>query len=479
MRFVRPVVALAREHWLLSVLLAIGLLLRVAMMVALPLPLMNFTDANVYVDAAREFLFRPQMGRTAGYPLMLRVMHVVWESPTLPVIVQHASALAAAVGLYAIGRVADVPRALAAVAAGVWFVSIDWIWLEHQLMTETMGTVLAVAALAVFALAPARTEGGMRLAVAAGVLAGGLAIAAAITRPGLFPAFPGIGLAALLLLRVPWRARAVSAAVLVATCGALLWGYLQVQDAKTGFGNRIVGAELDLGRYPTVGPIADCDEFEPPPETESLCEDVPVEQRPTSDNYYWDPNTPGRALLAARPDLNDEIKEWAERSYRAQKDDVREERLMAFERLFGTGGFIRPAGDQGPQIFELEGADAGAAGVVVTAIQAYYGTEDAPNAPADAPYGLLEDLQEPTRPPGILFLAALVLTAVGVLLGRGRARALALTMAVAGWLPILYSLWAAGFFNWRYVLPGIPFVTLAAMAAVAALLARRRAPGEA
>jgi hypothetical protein len=148
---------------------------------------------------------------------------------------------------------------------------------------------------------------------------------------------------------------------------------------------------------------------------------------------------------------------------------------MALQRLFGLGGVRRPLGEQDTAQVSLRGADARPAPVVVTAVQAYYGATDAPNAPAGFPYGVLEDLQAATRPPGIVLLFALLLTLAGAALGLGPPRRFAIVLATTGWLPVLYGTWAGALFNWRYVLLGIPFIAVAAFGAVSALLARRAA----
>jgi hypothetical protein len=466
---------LLRTHWLLVSFLAFGALLRLGMLIALPLPLMTFTDANVYVAAAQQFLFRPVEGRTAGYPLVLRILHDVWATPTLPVVLQHVLVLAASVALYAAARVAGVSRTLAALGVGIWLVSIDWIWLEHQLLTETIGVVLVVAAVALLVLVPVRGRSAWPVAIGAGVAAGVMALGAGIVRPAVFPALPGIVLAALLLLRAPVRMRLASAAALALTFGALFVGYLYVQDDHTGFGMRLVGSELDMGAYPAVAPVAQCDRFTPPPGTRSLCEGTPPDDRPTKDWYYWDPTSPGRALLAARPDLADEIKLWASRAYEVHTGDLRRDQLEALQRLFGLGGDRRPLGEQDADQVSLEIADIQPAPVVVGAIQAYYGQGDAPNRPAGTPYGVLEDLQGPTRPPGLLLLLALLLACAGAVLGLGRARRFVLVVAATGWLPVLFGTWSGGQFNWRYVLLGIPFIATAAFGALSALAARHAA----
>lgn len=442
------------------------------MVIALPLPLMNFTDANVYVDAAREYLFRPVMGRTAGYPLFLRLGHDVSGSPIFPVILQHMAALLVVFAVYVIALAVRVPRTLAALAAAVLALSVDWIWLEHQLLTEVVGTTLAVLAVAVIAI-PSRLSRSAVGIILLAVVAAVLAMAGAIVRPALLAALPGIGLAMLLLPRTRFRSRIVGTLVLVVVCIGLLEGYIKVQQDHTGF-HGIVGSELDLGQYPGVAPFANCKDFVVPRGARALCETTPPASRPTSDSYYWDSNTAGRRFLAAHPGSEPLIRLWASRAAHAQSGELLKIRLTAFQRLFGLGGRVQPVGDQGPALVSLRNADAGAAAVTVAAIKAYYGSKDAPNHPARSPYGVLIDIQPWTRPPGLLLLAALVVGIVGAALGRGIARRATITIGVTGWVPLLYATWAGGLYNWRYVLPGIPLIALATVAALAAILARRR-----
>ncbi|MEV4420868.1 hypothetical protein AB0L40_12945 [Patulibacter sp. NPDC049589] len=458
------------------------MLLRLAIMVALPQPLMSYTDANVYVRAAQEYLFRPLEGRTAGYPLFLRLSHDVSGSPTFPVVLQHLLSLVGGLLLYATALAVRVPRAVAAVAAAVWLLSIDWLWLEHQLLTETLASALAMAALAALVLVPIRQRENQwvtaALVVLLGVGVGILAMSAGFVRPALFPVLPGVGLAALLLMRVSLKMRVLTSTALVLTCLVMLLGYLHEQEKKTGFYG-LVGSPpaQDLGGYPGVAPFAQCSKFKVPRGTRSLCENTPADSRPGSDYYYWDGSSPGRKLLAAHPNLNASIKLWATRAAAAQSGDVWGTQVTAFQRLFGFGGLVRPVTDQGTQILNLKGADAGPAAVAVDAINAYYGPGSAPNKPARAPWGALTALQPITRPSGlVLVLFGLVLLA-GVAFGRGIGRRAAIAFGAAGWVPALYATYAGGLFNWRYVVPSVPVIALAAAAAVAALLARRGTAG--
>lgn len=468
---------LARTHWIFVLVLLGGVLMRVAMMIALPQPMMPFTDANVYVRAAQEYLFRPLEGRTAGYPLFLRIAHGISDGPLLPVVLQHLMSLVGGILLYATARRVRVPRGLAALAAATWLLSIDWLWLEHQLLTETLASLLTMCAIAAIVLVPLdRWRRGWRPVAAVAVvivLAGALAMGSGIVRPALFPALPGVGLCTLLLMRARPVARVAASGLLVLVCLVVLLGYLHEQEEKTGFYG-IVGSPpaQDLGGYPAIAPLADCSRFRVPPGTRALCETTPSDDRRGPDYYYWDGSSPGRKLLAARPELNAAIKLWAGRATEAQADDLQQAKFVAFQRLFGFGGLVREGTDQGTQILNLEGADVNAAGVAVDAINAYYGPGSAPNPPAGTPWGVLTTLQPFTRPSGLVMLLCAVLLLAGVLLGHGIARRAALAFGVGGWLPVVFATYTGSQFNWRYVVPSVPFIALAAVTAGAALMAR-------
>ena len=261
--------------------------------------------------------------------------------------------------------------------------------------------------------------------------------------------------------------------MLLVTSGALFF-LLKVQGDHTGFGMRLVGSELDMGVYPAVGPVAQCDRFTPPPGTRSLCERTPPDERPTRDWYYWDPNSPGRKLLAARPDLHEAIKLWASRALEAQAGDVRHDQLVAFQRLFGLGGDRRPLGESDTEQVSLRSADTGSAQVVVTAIQAYYGPSDAPTRPAGFPYGVLEDLRFRQGHRASSCYSPSCSPAQGPC--GTRSRPPLRDSRCRNWLVarVVRNVDRRSF-NWRYVLLGVPFIAIAAFGAVSALLARRTA----
>ncbi len=473
------------RHRLLVAVVGVGLLLRAAMVVALPHPLLTFIDANVYVRAAQDGLFLPLEGRTAGYPLFLRALHGVSASVDLPILAQHGVALVACGGLYAVARRLGLGAALAVIPAALWALPVDWLWLEHQLLTETVAMALAVAAVAAATVVPVAS---VRAATAIGIACALLTVAAGAARPALLVIAPGMALTLALVAPRPvwrWRAAAAGVAAYAVAATVLAVTYVAVQERQTGF-RGLIAPSLKMGAYVGMAPIADCARFDVPAGTQSLCEDVPPEQRMGTDYYYFDPASPGRRLLRKSPALQPAIDEWGRRSAEAQAGDLRREHISAFGRLFGLGGRVRPGYDYGPREMRLDGADRRSAPVTVDAVGAYYGAAAARVPEPRWPYEALQVLQPWTRPPRVLLLAALLITLAGAVLGRGLTRRAALALGTVAWLPLLYATYTggqfytsipSGAFLWRYTLPSMPFVGLAAATAAQSLAHRRRPPG--
>lgn len=456
----------------LVVVLTIGLVLRIAMWIAMPAPLFAFPDANVYVAAAQEYLFRGAEGRTAGYPLFLRTLHGIWASPILPVVVQQLCSLLGTAVLYLLALRVGVQRWWAAAAVATWAISIDWLWLEHQLLTETVASLLVVLALAVPVLWPAAKARGWAMVVAAGVVTAALGMAGGLTRPAYLLAMPGIGLALVLLLPTTWPRRLVAGVACVLASVALLGGYLKVQEIKTGYDGPVNGVGHDFGEYPFAAMIADCTRFVVPKGTETLCERLAPRKRASREYYYWAPNSPGRRLLRRHPERTAAIKLWVHRVYDTHRGEVRREMTNAFQRTFGLGGYERPNGDQGTAVVGMRAAADQPIDVVLEAVERYYGPGAAPTPEPRFPYGVLAAVQPWIRPHGILLLLALMASIAGAALGRGRGRAAALAFAVTGWLPIFFATYTASQYNFRYLLPAMPLILVAGMAGFWALRAR-------
>ena len=157
------------RHGALLAVLAVGVAIRVVLMVSYTPAYLSYPDTWGYVVAAKGPLFLHDWIRPAGYPAMLAALHAVWNSLTFVVVVQHLLGLATAVVIYATLLRAGASRWVAVVPAAVVALTVDGILYEHAILSETpFGLLIALALYAgVRALEPGAPR---RWAVAAGAL---------------------------------------------------------------------------------------------------------------------------------------------------------------------------------------------------------------------------------------------------------------------------------------------------------------------
>src|SRR3954453_21570546 len=83
----------------LVTVLALGALLRLALVLGWQPALMGWPDAASYIDVSHGELFGNEL-RPAGYPLFLHALHGLAPSLLLVVLIQHLLGLASALLLY-------------------------------------------------------------------------------------------------------------------------------------------------------------------------------------------------------------------------------------------------------------------------------------------------------------------------------------------------------------------------------------------
>src|SRR3954447_13021071 len=158
----------------LGTILALGALLRLALIFGSQPALFGWPDAASYIDVARGQLFGNEL-RPAGYPLFLRGLHVLAPSLTLVVVAQHLLGLASALVLYLAVVRAGAPRVFGLIPAAVLALGGDGIFLEHAPISEPLFIFLVAVALYAGVRALEGTELrwplmlGATLALAAGV----------------------------------------------------------------------------------------------------------------------------------------------------------------------------------------------------------------------------------------------------------------------------------------------------------------------
>ncbi|MFC4058011.1 hypothetical protein ACFOWE_06875 [Planomonospora corallina] len=265
---------LLREHRWFAALLGVGAVLRAVTMLGYR-PAIWFPDSYTYVVTALKP--RPDLVRPAGYPMFLRLLEPLHSFGAVA-LAQHLLGLAAGALVYLTARRLRVPAPAAALASAPVLLDAYQIELEHLLVSDTLFTLLVVAAvcLALAERVTRRTACGIGLLIAA----------ATLTRT------VGLPLVALFAGWLLYRARGRTAAAGVMLAAAVLpilaygaWFHATYQ--RVG----IVGAN-GVFLYSRTMAFADCAKMDPPADLAVLCDPRPPARRPPSQEYIWSPDAP-------------------------------------------------------------------------------------------------------------------------------------------------------------------------------------------
>jgi hypothetical protein len=131
--------ARARQHWLMALLLAAGLVLRVLVQVA-------YRPALFYIDSIKYLLGAYPGNDPPGYQLLIQpLMHIV--NPAVAAAIQHLLGLAMAVALYLVLRRRGAPGWLSALAVAPVLLDGYQLQMEQLIMPDTGFEALVVAGL--------------------------------------------------------------------------------------------------------------------------------------------------------------------------------------------------------------------------------------------------------------------------------------------------------------------------------------------
>jgi hypothetical protein len=258
LRRVRPGLLL-RRHWLVSILLAAGLGLRV-------LSVLAYHPALLYIDTVK-YLYGVYPGADPlGYRLALRAILLVGDLGTVAV-VQHLLGLAIAVALYAVLLRRGCARWLAALAVAPVLLDAYQLQMEQTIMPDVWFEALIAAGLTVLLWRPRVT---LPLAVVGGVILGASATMRQVGEILIVPAV------AYLLFASGWRkarggggwrrALGVPAALTAAFALPILL-YCGVSYARNGHFYLAAG-QPSTGR---MAAAADCATLNVPAEVRALC----------------------------------------------------------------------------------------------------------------------------------------------------------------------------------------------------------------
>ena len=251
-------VALVRSHWLLSALVAIGLMLRILAVVA-------YHPALIYVDSLK-YLYNAAPGSDPlGYKIILKIVLVFGDVGTVAVL-QHLVGLAMGILLYAVLRRRGVTWWLAAIAAAPVLLDAYQIQMETMIMPDIWFEAAIVAGLAVLLWRPELTT---RAAVAAGLILGASATIRQVGEVLILPALVFLVLA----VGGGWRQIARKSVALIIAFAIPILAYSA--GAYEKFGHfRLGRGQATIGR--TTG-AADCATLRVSAEARLICP-TPAEQ---------------------------------------------------------------------------------------------------------------------------------------------------------------------------------------------------------
>jgi hypothetical protein len=194
----RRLPALARQHWLFTVLLTAGLVLRVLTQIA-------YRPALLYIDSTKYLLNAYPGDDPPGYQLALKPV-LALGSLDLVAVIQHLLGLGMAVAIYLLLLRRGVPRWLAALATAPVLLDAYQLQIEQNVMPDVMFEALIVTGVVALLW---RATPSPWLVVVAGLALGTSATARQIGEIFILPA-----LGYLLIVTRGWRLRLKRAGVL-------------------------------------------------------------------------------------------------------------------------------------------------------------------------------------------------------------------------------------------------------------------------
>ena len=450
------------RHWPMTVLTAVGLVLRVLTWLAYQ-PALLYIDSFRYLD---NLSLRPDQLAPIGYDLVL-VPLLRLGGLHLVTAVQHVVGLSLGVALYALALRLGVGRWAAAVAAAPVLLDGYQLQIEQTVMAEVWFQALLVG---MVWLLLGRERVGWAQAGAAGLVVGATVLVRVI---GITLALPLAWY--LLTAGGTWRGpsgwRRVLSRTAAGGLGLLLvvGGYAAYFTAVTGqVGLTIASGNVLYGRAATV---ADCSRLALTPTLRQLCPTEPLGQRLGVDAYAHLQGVPGR-FPALPPGLTAQqaMQQFGVAVLRAQPWDVARGVLKDFAKGFawskttskGDVPVDRWQFQESYPVFESTDP--------VALTRKYDGM--APTVQPGLAHFLRRYQLGVGYTPGTLLALAGLLALIGSARSQARQRVAALFVVASATTLLLGA--AAFEFSWRYQLPGLVLLPLAGAVGWSALTSPAR-----
>jgi hypothetical protein len=432
-----------------------GAAIRLATMLGYPGVLWFTGDSYFYLGRAMRA--QPSPSKTLGYPFALRLLEP-FHSLTLVAAIQHLMGLATAVMIYVLLRRVGLAGWVATLVTVPVLYDAYQVQLEHLLMAESVFTFLIAAAVALILWRPRPV---WWVALGAGLLLG-YAVLVRTAGAAMIP----LALGCLVVRRAGWRA-----CVAAAVGGALpLAAYaMWFHSYRGSYGLTTSDGVYLWGRTAT---FADCSRIRPPAEERGLCLSTPPRDRLAPGTLIWRSEAPPRNMPggAVSPDSNRILRDFALRAILTQPGDYLHTIAAGVHMAVGEHRFPHPNGTtehlyhfpDRPQLFPA-GREWAPGGTALGDAWSY--GREVPSRVVDPYASRMRSYQERVFLPGPALGALFVLGAGGIVLARGL-RTAALTAWSAAVILLVFPI-ATADFDYRYVLPAMPFACLAAGLALA------------
>ncbi|WP_131738549.1 hypothetical protein [Actinomadura roseirufa] len=430
-----------------------GVLLRVVAMLGYP-PALWFNDSYDFLRIANAPFPHPL--RSEGYGLFLWVLRP-FHSLALVTALQHGAVVVmAALGYRVLVRDFGVRRGWAAAALAPFLLDGYQIELEHMLLSDTLFTVLVLGAVLLMARPGSR---GWRCAGVAGAMLG----AAAVTRTVGVPLI-AVALGYLLVRRTRWTALVALAAAFALPIGAYATWF------RHDHGRFAMTSADGVYLWGRTSSFADCGRAAPPPDLARMCPHGPPDGRPAASHQIWEENSP-TGWVDGRPfdeETNEKAQAFALWAIRTQPlGYLRVVSYDFFVRTFSWGRSPYPTrGTEASYRFPRRVAPPKAVPVIgggdrASVVREY--EHGAGRTRVVSPFAdVLRGYQKVVNVRGPVLGVVLLVGAAGILWRRAR-RGSGLFWLVGTALLAVPPVTAD--FDYRYLLPALPFACLAAVTA--------------
>jgi hypothetical protein len=438
----------------LGAVLAAGLALRV--LLAISLWPVSITVNDAYESYAKTNPFDDPL-HPAGYSLILAAIGAVSREVAITVTIQHALGLVSAVLLWAAVRRVTGSQWIGLLPAAIVALNPDGIVLEHAIMSESWAVLATSAGL--YAAARAFGESGPWWAVLGGVALG---VSATIRTAGL-PMIIAAAAAVWMASRAPRRW--LPALAVLAGAAAVLVPYAV---ANATFGPRL-GFTPAPGwyLYGRAAQFADCSKFTPPAGTRVLCERRPPAARPGAAYYLFDGQSPALTRFGPFGSRDRLIGAWSRRAIVAQPSDYLTS-VWQYLRVYWVPSWEPPhrlsGGPLDPGLDPRYELNIFFQGAIKERLETFYDSFAFKPNRRGAGLDVVRAWQKLGRFGATLLSITTLLTVVGLIICRGRARAGVVLFGLGG-LALIVSPALSGTYLGRYTVPMAgPMMAAAAIA---------------